>query len=86
MGFVKGRSRVSLASGVTSALLLGVAWFLSQQAVRLGLSMAAAIAAILAVVFALRWRKSGNVVPAGILAIASDFATALFVLGIVLSG
>lgn len=71
MGYVKAKSQASLISGIVSGLLLilaGTAQLLGQS---WGLTLAAAISAVLAIVFIVRLVKTKKFMPAGMLILAS---------------
>lgn len=71
MGYVKAKSQASLISGLLSGSLLilaGIAQLLGQS---WGLILAAAISAVLVVVFILRLAKTRKFMPAGMLILAS---------------
>ncbi|WP_341732587.1 TMEM14 family protein [Microcoleus sp. EPA2] len=71
MGYVKAKSQASLISGLLSGSLLilaGIAQILGQS---WGLILAAAISAVLVVVFILRLAKTRKFMPAGMLILAS---------------
>ena len=54
MGYAKAHSTKSLIAGITSALLLGAAAYLSRQQPRVGFGLGAAVAVGLIVVFVIR--------------------------------
>jgi uncharacterized membrane protein (UPF0136 family) len=71
MGYVKAKSQASLISGLVSGSLLifaGTAQLMGQS---WGLILAAAISAVLVVVFILRLVKTRKFMPAGLLILAS---------------
>jgi uncharacterized membrane protein (UPF0136 family) len=69
MGFVKAKSKPSLISGLVSAVLYFAAFALSQQDAKMGAIMGSAISVALCAVFAIRLKKTGNFMPAGLLLI-----------------
>jgi uncharacterized membrane protein (UPF0136 family) len=78
IGYVKAKSNQSLISGLGSGVALAIAWYISLQNPTTGLALAAAIAVALLVVFALRFRATKKFMPAGLLAIVSLAAAAIF--------
>ncbi|NJK69247.1 MAG: hypothetical protein HC789_11920 [Microcoleus sp. CSU_2_2] len=71
MGYVKAKSQPSLISGLVSGLLLifaGTAQLMGQS---WGLTLAAAISAVLVIVFIVRLVKTQKFMPAGMLILAS---------------
>lgn len=81
IGYVKAKSNQSLISGLSSGAALAIAWYVSLQNPTIGLVLATAIAVALLVVFALRFRATKKFMPAGLLAILSLAATAVFAIG-----
>ena len=79
IGYVKAKSNQSLISGLGSGVALAIAWYISLQNPTAGLALAAAIAVALLVVFALRFRATKKLMPAGLLAILSLIMTVVFV-------
>lgn len=76
-GYVKGRSKVSLIAGLGSGALLTVAALLPFTA---GRWLALAVAAILAVVFTMRWVKTRSFMPSGLLLLVTIAFIVLFLL------
>lgn len=85
IGYVKAKSNQSLLSGLGSGVALAVAWYVSLQNPTIGLALAAVIALALLVVFALRLRKTGKFMPAGLLASLSLVATGVFAIALFLA-
>jgi len=81
MGYLKAQSKPSLISGLISGVALVIAWYVSLQNPTAGLALATIFALALMIVFALRFRKTGKLMPAGLLAILSLVATILFAIG-----
>ncbi len=81
MGYVKAQSKPSLISGLISGVALAIAWYIGLQNPTAGLAIATFFALVLLIVFALRFRRTGKLVPAGLLAILSLVATILFAIG-----
>ncbi len=81
IGYVKAKSNQSLISGLGSGVALAAAWYVSLQDLTVGLALAAAIALALVIVFALRFKATSKFMPAGLLAILSLAATAVFAIG-----
>ncbi|HEV8132656.1 MAG TPA: TMEM14 family protein [Acidobacteriota bacterium] len=71
IGYAKARSMVSLVSGVVCGGLLLYAANLIRQSHAIGVPTAAAVSALLAVIFTIRWLKSGKFIPSGVLLIFS---------------
>ena len=82
IGYLKSKSRVSLWSGLGSAVLLVVAYIvgLSNQVGGLAIALGSAIA--LCCVFLMRLRKTRKFMPAGLMGIASAIAAIVFALGL----
>jgi uncharacterized membrane protein (UPF0136 family) len=81
VGYVKAESKASLISGVASGVALAIAWYIAGQTPAIGLPLAAALALVLLIVFAIRFRKTGKFMPAGLMAALSLAATLLFFSG-----
>ncbi|MEK0178608.1 MULTISPECIES: TMEM14 family protein [Microcoleus] len=71
MGYVKAKSQASLISGLVSGSLLILAGIAQLMGQSWGLILAAAISAVLVVVFILRLVKTRKFMPAGMLILAS---------------
>jgi uncharacterized membrane protein (UPF0136 family) len=69
MGFVKAKSKASLISGLVSAVLYFIAFAVSQQDAKAGAIMGSAVSIALCIVFAIRLKKTGKFMPAGLLLI-----------------
>ena len=82
IGFLTGKSKVSLWSGLGSAALLVVAYFVSRNDFFTGLAIALATAIALCIVFLLRLRKTRKFMPAGLMGIVSAIAAIVFALGL----
>lgn len=65
MGYAKAHSPKSLIAGIASALLIGVAFFLSRQQPKIGFGLAAAVAISLVVVFVRRIQELSAQTPPG---------------------
>lgn len=70
--FLRSGSKPSIISGVTAGIALAAAYFKDS------VPLALCTAAVLAVVFALRFAKSGKFMPAGMLFLASLAAAVFF--------
>jgi len=84
-GFVIGHSSKSLMAGIASAVLMGVAYYLSHQQPRLGFGLGVVTAAGLIVVFVIRIQELLAKTPPGSIGMniglcALSGATALFLL------
>lgn len=66
-GFLKGKSKVSLISGIGSGILALVGYWLSTTHPPLGLGIGIGVGLSLTVVFLIRFRKTGQFMPAGLL-------------------
>ena len=66
-GFVKAKSKASLISGLISGLLFDIAFVLTFTYPQIGLSLGAVVSAFLLVTFAIRLKKTGKFMPAGLL-------------------
>jgi uncharacterized membrane protein (UPF0136 family) len=71
MGYIKAKSQASLISGLISGSLLIFAGGAQLMGQSWGLTLAAAISAVLVVVFILRLVKTRKFMPAGMLILAS---------------
>lgn len=78
IGYVKAGSNVSLISGLGSGGALMIAAYITTQNSSVGLALAVFIAALLLIVFAIRWFKTKKLMPAGMMAILSLVAVILF--------
>ncbi len=78
VGYVKAGSQQSLISGLVSGAALAIAWFLSLQNPAAGFALAAFLALGLLIVFAIRFRKTGKFMPAGLMAALSLIAMVIF--------
>lgn len=67
MGYLKAQSKASLISGVISAALLAVAYYVSGRNWEQGLIFGGVISALLCVVFGIRLKKTGKMMPSGML-------------------
>ena len=71
MGYIKAKSQASLISGLISGSLLIFAGSAQLMGQSWGLTLAAAISAVLVVVFIVRLVKTRKFMPAGMLILAS---------------
>ena len=71
IGYARARSMMSLLSGLACGALLVYASRLMPGAWAAGAALAAAVSALLAVTFAIRWKKTGAFMPAGMLLLLS---------------
>ncbi|GAB4329768.1 MAG: hypothetical protein OHK0047_16820 [Leptolyngbyaceae cyanobacterium] len=78
VGYVKAGSQQSLISGLVSGIALAIAWFLSLQTPSAGFALATFLALGLLIVFAIRFRKTGKLMPAGLMAALSLVAMVIF--------
>lgn len=78
LGYLKARSQASLRSGGLSGLALFAIWCLSGPQPRVAFLLAACLAVVLAVVFGLRYRKTGKFMPVGLLGLLSLLAGGAF--------
>jgi uncharacterized membrane protein (UPF0136 family) len=78
VGYVKARSQQSLISGLISGIALAIAWYLSLQNPTSGFALATFLALGLLIVFAIRFRKTGKFMPAGLMAALSLVAMVVF--------
>ena len=67
IGYIKAKSQASLISGVISGTLLIICGLLQLQGQSWALILARILTLILIVVFALRLKKTGKFMPAGIM-------------------
>ena len=78
IAYLKARSQVSLLSGLGSGVALIIAAYITRQNPSVGIAIALFIAALLLIVFAIRWSKTKKIMPAGMMAIVSLVAVILF--------
>lgn len=83
MGYVKAQSRASLIAGSVSGLLLVLAGYLVGANGRAGLFVGLGVSAALAGRFVMTFRKSGKVMPAGLMAVLGIAGVVLTVLALV---
>lgn len=77
IGMAKARSVISLISGLVSSLLLIACYFLSQTQSSQAFTYAVAVCALMAVIFAWRFRQSGKFMPAGLLMITCTLCSGI---------
>lgn len=77
MGYVKAGSRPSLIAGLASAALTAIGLALAAAGRPAGFWLGWVVAIALTVVFGIRYRKSGKVMPSGMLAVVSLLVVAL---------
>ena len=66
-GFLKAKSKASLAAGLISGGLLAVAYSVSERNAHQGMLLGAIICALLCVVFGIRLKKTKKFMPSGML-------------------
>ncbi len=71
MGYTMAQSTISLVMGLVSALLLGIALWLSFSNPKLGFGIATVIALALGIFFTMRYMETGKMMPGGITMILS---------------
>ncbi len=67
VGFLKAQSKASLISGVVSGGLLATAYSIAERNAEQGMIFGAVICALLCIVFGIRLKKTGKVMPSGML-------------------
>lgn len=77
-GYVKARSKMSLISGLGSAMVLAIAAYITDQFPIGGLALAGLVAFLLVIVFAIRSAKTRAFMPAGLMTLLSTIATIIF--------
>ncbi len=82
MGFVKAQSKPSLIAGVTSGIILGVCYFVSNDHPQTGLTAGLVVAILLAGVFGMRFAKSKSFMPAGLMIVLSIVESILLLAGL----
>lgn len=82
IGYLKSKSKVSLFSGLGSAALLVIAYFIGRTNVTAGLAIALGSAIALCAVFLIRLKKTGKFMPAGLMGMVSAIAAIVFALGL----
>lgn len=78
LGYTKAQSQPSLISGLVSGVALLLAWFITWQNYEAGIALAFWLAIALLVVFAVRFFKTRRFMPAGLMALLSMVASAVF--------
>lgn len=78
MGYLKAGSKPSLIAGVVSSVLLACAFYIGQSNLVTGLWIAAGLAAVLSIVFLLRFLKTKSFMPAGMMLVVSVIAGGYF--------
>lgn len=78
-GYTKAGSKVSIIAGSISGLLLILSGVLQLQGQTWGLVLAAAIAALLVIVFTIRLSKTRQLMPAGLMTLLSVIALGMMV-------
>ncbi|MBD1824607.1 TMEM14 family protein [Cyanobacteria bacterium FACHB-DQ100] len=82
IGYIKAGSRVSLMTGLGSAVALGVAAYANSGNRVRGLLVAILIAIALTTFFGLRWRETRKFMPAGLMTLLSAVAAIAFAVGV----
>jgi uncharacterized membrane protein (UPF0136 family) len=80
IGYVQAKSQISLVMGVVSGIILLGAAYLAGTGNQLGIYIGLAMAAILSVMFILRYVKTKKVMPSLMMAVVSDLALVLLIL------
>jgi uncharacterized membrane protein (UPF0136 family) len=78
MGYLKAGSKMSLISGVASAVILAAAFWRAQSYGVQGLWIAAGVAGLLAIVFLIRFLKTRSFMPAGMMLVLSVVCAGCF--------
>lgn len=81
VGYIKAQSKASLISGIASGVVLAIAGYVARQTPAIGLPLATVLAMVLLIVFAVRFRKTGKFIPAGLMMAISLIATLVFLIG-----
>ncbi|MEN9204091.1 MAG: TMEM14 family protein [Thermostichus sp. DG_1_6_bins_120] len=71
IGYTKGKSPKSLAGGLVGSLLSGVSYWLLGVNPGWGVGLGLGTAAVLAILFGMRYRKTQSFMPAGLLLLLS---------------
>lgn len=79
VGYTKAGSKVSIIAGSISGLLLILSGVLQLQGQTWGLVLAAAIAALLVIVFTIRLSKTRQLMPAGLMTLLGVIALGMMV-------
>lgn len=82
MGFVKGKSRISLLMGLIFGAALIACGVYIDQGKHDALVAATTLAAVLFVMFAIRYAKTKKIMPSGMLALISLLATVWLAMGL----
>jgi uncharacterized membrane protein (UPF0136 family) len=69
IGFVKGKSKISVIAGTISSLLLGGTFYLAQGSAIEGIRDSLVIAVLLIIMFGIRLSKTKKFMPAGLMLI-----------------
>ena len=80
IGYVQAKSQISLIMGMVSGLILLAAGYLAGTGKEIGVYIGLAMAALLSVMFILRYVKTKKVMPSLMMAIVSDLALVLLIL------
>ncbi len=82
MGYVKAGSKMSLIAGILSGFLILLGVFISRLNLSSGLWIVASTSLVLIVVFSLRFIKTQNFMPSGMLCIVSAAALIICLLNL----
>lgn len=86
LGFVKGKSTISLFSGLGSAVAAFIGFWLSQTNPAVGFGIGIGVGLSLTVVFLSRFRKTGKFMPSGLLSVVSILAALISGIALVQPG
>jgi len=81
VGYIKAKSTKSLLAGLISGVILLVAWFLAIKTPTIGLGIATIMAAVLLVVFIIRFISTKKFMPAGMMMLLNLAAMVAFLVG-----
>lgn len=85
IGFLKAQSKASLISGIVSGGMLITAYSVAERNAEQGLLFGALITAALCVVFGIRLKKTGKVMPSGMLLGLSAMEMVFLIVAIVMT-
>ena len=77
LGYTNAKSFVSFIAGAGSAIFILCAYHLSRSKPQAGFGLGTVLASLMAINFFMRWQKSGNFMPMGLLMIISVIAAVL---------
>ncbi len=86
VGYAKAKSKISLFTGIGSAIVALIGFIISWSKVSLGLGIGAILGLALTIIFIQRYRKTQTFMPAGLLSILSVIAALISGLALLFGG